>query len=320
VWPVKLNAAMHLFVKEFGEELLEDLCWLEAHGSTLAEIARHFYNPARPYRLIEFVLYSMRRNRYSVSEQRELVLKLLAMTKSLKHGSEFDDDGCNIIYNRDTVESVAASRFNEPIRSLAESELVHQLCGLLWAYTESILFRAREVAMEFHGPYSFEHGRKRFLVKEYFNLRPLELWGDAPLMSCQRVTVYLQYNARLRSRIEWHNRLCHEGAPLKSSLESYAIEIDGRRQDVTLLAHELAAAAATIGAISRYVDSVTWNERVMKYAEVFWFRKRPLSDLRGGDWRVPEHVRAAIRGGSENERRRLPLSSEASECLARLTI
>ena len=81
VWPIKLNAAIHLFVKEFGEELTDDLMQLEASGLALGEIARPFYNPARLYRIIDSVIYSMRRNRQPLCRQREMVLKLLAMTR-----------------------------------------------------------------------------------------------------------------------------------------------------------------------------------------------------------------------------------------------
>ena len=57
-WPVKLNSVFHLFLKEFGEELMEDLTFLEEEKKlSLAEMARLFYNPARIFRLIEYNIY-----------------------------------------------------------------------------------------------------------------------------------------------------------------------------------------------------------------------------------------------------------------------
>jgi hypothetical protein len=321
VWPVKLNAAIHLFLREFGEELLDDLEWLEGRGLALAEVARPFYNPSRLYRIIDSVIYSMRRNRYPVAAQRALVLKLLAMTKSLKHGSEFNDGGCNFVYDPSTAEAVAKSKLNQPAAlSLTDSKITHRFCALMWAYTECIFFRAHDVTKEIHGPYSVQNGQKQFIVKEYLNVRPLELWPNVPLLPVSTIKVYKQYSSNVRIRIDALNHLYHEGGQLVPSLEACAVEADGKPQDVAILSQWLPTLQATIVAITSHIESIGWNDRVLKYADIFWFRKKPLSDQRGRDWRVPLHVQNAIRRGSENVRRRTPLSDEASERLAMLTI
>lgn len=319
VWPVKLNAALHLFAKEFGEELLEDLTALEAEGRSLAEIARPFGNPARLYRIIDTTIYSMRRNRLPLREQRQVVLKLLAMTRALKHGSEFNEDGRNIIYGPDDVARAAAAVAAGPVTT-SESQLVHRFCGAMWAYTESIFFRAHDVTKEIHGPYDAAGGGRRFIVKEYFHLRPTELWPDVPLLPCQTIKVVKQYSEAVHMRIDALNHLYLQGAGLVPSLQACCVEVDGRRRDVALLSEYLAVVRQTISAIAERVETMTWNDRVARYAEIFWFRKRPLRTQRGLDWHVPPHVRAAIAEGEEHQRRRVQLSDEASERLAMLTI
>lgn len=318
VWPVKLNAAFHLFLKEFGEELLEDIAWLEARGRTLAEIACPFSNPARVYRIIDSTIYSMRRNRHPIEAQRGVVKKLLAMTQTLKYGSPFNEDGCNTIYDPGTAARVADSLLDGERPPLVTSRLVHAFCAAMWPYTESIFFRAHDVTKEIHGPYACD-GRQ-YLVKEYLNLRPVDLWPDVPLLPCRTIKVYMQYSEAVRLRIDALNHLYHEGGALVPSLERCAVEIDGERRDPEELQEYLAAGRETIAAICRRVDAMSWNERVAKYADIFWFRKKPVSDQRGRDWRVPSHVREAIARGAENERRRTPLSDEASARLAMLTI
>jgi hypothetical protein len=310
---------MHLFVKEFGEEYLDDLAWLECRGRSLAEIARLLGTPSRAYRVIDSVIYSMRRNRYPIGDQRAVVLKLLTMTKALKHGSEFNEDRRNVIYSPDEA-GAAASKLDRPIGSVAESQLVHRFCAGLWAYTEAICFRAHDITKEFHGPYHGRDRSKQFLVKEFLNLRPLELWPDMPLLPCTRVTVYQQYTDGVRIGLDALNHLLTERGTLVQSLDACAIEIDGQPQELSVLPEYVAAIQKTVAAISRHVDAIGWNDRVMKYAEIFWFRKKPLADARGRDWRVPPHVREAIARGTENERRRAALSDEACERLAMLTI
>jgi hypothetical protein len=157
-------------------------------------------------------------------------------------------------------------------------------------------------------------------VKEFLRLRPLELWPDIPLLPCRTITVFQQYSDAVRIRLDAHNHLYHEGGQLVPNLERCGVEIDGERQDLGVIPTYLAAAQRAIAAISRYIDSIGWNDRTMKYAEIFWLRKKPMADQRGRDWRVPAHVRDAIRHGSENVRRRVPLSDEACKRLAAITI
>lgn len=319
-WPIKLNAAFHLFLEPFGEELLEDLDWLEGRGKSLAEIAAPFYNPARLYRIIDSTIYGLRRKHLPLADQRRVVLKLLDMTRALKYGSELNENGCNEIYGPEALERVMSAKTWHTVESVEESMTVHRFCALMWAYTEAIFFRAHDVTKEIHGPYGVAGTDRRFIVKEYLNLRPRELWPTMPLLPCDTVKIFKQYVPEVRIRIDALNHLYQEGAPLVPSLERYAIEVDGEPRDLEVLQRFLARAQETVQAISHHIDGIDWNQRVLKYADIFWFRKKPLRDQRGVDWRVPSSVRAAILAGEENRRRRPQLSNEASARLAMLTI
>ena len=316
-WPIKLNAAMHLFVPEFGEELIDDLAWLERKYA-LAVIAKPFKRPSQLFRLIDSVIYSMRRHRYSIRQQRQIVLKLLEMARSLKHGSEFNEGGCNIVLDEHGAASIAATLRSEPVGSRADADFVHRFCGLMWAYTEALMFRAHDLCKEFHGPYTV--GGRQFIVKQYMNLCPRELWPSMPMLPCDSISVALQYDHSVRLAIDPLSHIKHQGGRLVDGLDAYTIEIDGVPHGVERLASFIPTMNDTIRTISRYMEGTSWNVRVEKYAEVFWFRKRPLAEQRGRDWRVPARVREAIQKGSEDEHRRAPLSSEASQRLAMLTI
>ena len=318
-WPVKLNVAIHLFVREFGEEFLADLAWLETSGRTLAEIATPFYNPARLYRLIDSIVYSMRRNRYPVDDQRLAVTKMLGMVKSLKWGSEFNEDGRNVIYAPERALAVAEARLR-PIRSIAESQLIHRFCGAMWAYTEAIFFRAHDVTQEMHGPYFGDDPAQQFIVKEYLNLQPAGLWPGMPLLPCRTIKVYQQYSTAVHIKIDALNHVYHQGGVLVPNLSACGVDVDNEPLDVADLSKYMGLIRDAITTISRHIDSIDWHQRVMKYADIFWFRKKPLSDQRGRPWEVPSHVRDAIMRGTEHERRQVSLSKEDSERLAMLTI
>ncbi|MFA5897591.1 MAG: hypothetical protein WC829_00625 [Hyphomicrobium sp.] len=320
VWPIKLSAAMHLFAKAYGDELIEDINALEASGKSLAEIARPFYNPARPYRLIDYAIYSMRRNRCSLKEQRQMVLRMLDMMRSLKDSDEFTEDGRSIIYRPTQAKGIADHLASLPPASLAESQVVHRFCAAMWAYTEAIWFRAHDVTKEFHGPYAPRDDQHPFVVKEYMNLSPRELWPDEPLLECQHIVIYKSYRPPVRARVDCHNRVFHEGGALIPHLDRYSVSVDGVWQPCDVLPPYVAAIQRAIPAIARVVEQMNWNEVALKYADIFWFRKKPLTDQRGRDWRVPESVRDAVRAGKELDRRRVALSEDDCEKLALLTI
>ena len=320
-WPIKLNAAFHLFLKEFGEEFLEDLKFLEEEkGLSLKNIAELFYNPSRFYRVIDQVVYSMRRNRLPLTYQRKIALKFLSMAKALKYGSAFNEDGCNIIYNPAVVTDIVDNQLESETLNLEGSKLIHRFCGIMWAYAESIFFRAHDVPKEIHGPYHYNENKQTFIVQEYLNLRPLEIWPDVPLLPCNTIKVFKGYNEKIKIRIDPLNHLYHEGGDLVSNLESYYIEVDGQREQVERLVQLMEIAGQTITRISIMINDMSWHERVQKYADIYWFRKKPLRDARRLCWKVPAHVRKNILAGKENLKRKRRLTDEESSRIAMITI
>ena len=317
-WPVKLSAAFHLFGGEFGDQFLSDIRALEAKGWSDAEIARPFATPSRLYRLIDSVIYSLRRGRRPIAEQRRSVAKLIDMVAALKHGSVFNEDGSNLVLGPDAIADGWFPALPIDERSAARS--VARFCALMSAYTDALFFRAHDAAKEIHGPYVSSDGRTQVLVKQYFNLRPTALWPAFPLLSHDRVTVYLRYNRDVRFHVDALNHLSHGGASPIDALQSCGVEIDGVSRPAADLDRHIVEMRETIARVSRWIESIGWNDRVVKYGEIFWFRKKPLSDQCGRDWRLPAAVRDAILAGAPDARRASPLSSEATARLASLTI
>lgn len=320
-WPIKLNAAFHLFLKEFGENVIEDLTFLEEEkGLSLKKIAELFYNPARIYRVIDSVIYSMRKNKHPLSYQRKMVIKLLSMVKALKYGSEFNEEGSNIIYNPRKVAEIVTNKLGKGTCSIEASKLIHQFCGVMWAYTESIFFRAHDVTKEIHGPYYYNRNKQQFVVKEYLNLQPVEIWPRVTLLPYNTIRIFKGYTNDIKIRVDALNHLYHEGGELVPSLERYYIEMDGKKEPVEKLKELLEIVEQTITEISTRIEHMSWHEKVMKYAEIFWFRKKPLRDAQGLCWRVPETVQENILAGKENPIRQKRLTDEQSHRLAMLTI
>lgn len=317
-WPIKLNAAFHLFLEEFSAEFLDDITYLESErGIALADIARAMNNPARVYRIIDASLYGLKRSRTPLVKQRQTTLKLLDMVKALKYGSEFNENGINEILSPSQVALLADK---VPVSCTPfGARLIHQFCGAMWSYTESIFFRAHDVTKEIHGPYPLQDG-KVLVVKDYLNLRPTEIWGDMPLLPCNSIRIVKKYAAGVNLTIDALNHLYSEQKLLIPHLEGYFMIVDGILADEDMATGLLEKMKEAVSAISSGVDEMSWNERVAKYAEIFWFRKRPVRDLRGLPWHVPAKVRERIAIGTDNSARRERLSAEQVSRLGQITI
>lgn len=318
-WPVKLNSVFHLFLKEFGEELLEDINALKAQGCSAKDIAGGFYNPARIYRIIDSAIYSMRRNKYPLDQQKAVTLELLSFVSVLKQGSEFNEDGRNIIYN-DAQLAAVIDRLDGKTCTRDDSRLLHRFCGMIWAYTEAIFFRAHDVTKEIHGPYSHKDGRSNIIIKEYLNLHPSDIWPGIALLPCKTIKVVSLYSENIKQSIDALNHLYHDGGSLVDNLNGYYIEVDGKIESAGRIKELVKDIGRAISEITDRVEQMTFNEKIIKYAEIFWFRKRPLREMRGKDWRLPLPVREKILAGEINPRRISRLPEEQVHRLAMLTI
>lgn len=319
-WPVKLNSVFHLFLEEFGTEFFEDLDYLEKKNNySPHEIAQLFYNPARIYRLIDPLIFSMRRMKYKLEKQRQIVLRLLSLVRTLKYGSEFNEDGRNIILSPEEVYDMAQTKLNREKCAIEESRIVHRFCGIIWAYTESTFFRAHDVTKEIHGPYELENGEK-LLIKEYLHLNPQIIWPKIPLLPHKTIKIFKKYNQQVKIRIDSLNHLYHDGGQPVPNLIDYYVEVDGKEFSLSDLQELSPIIQNTISSLTESVDQMTWHERVEKYADIFWYRKKPLREARGLDAELPAHIKEKIKKGQPNSRRLKRLSAEQVYRLAMLTI
>lgn len=320
-WPIKLNAAFHLFLNEFSQEFLDDLDYCENNlNFSINVIAKLFNNPARIYRITDSILYGMRRKNYSLQHQREVLLKLIAMVKSLKYGSEFNEDGKNLIFTPEQIEKIVDNKLKSKNCRLEESRIIHIFCGILWAYTETIFFRAHDVTKEIHGPYYHNKDFSNILIKEYLNLSPNEIWPEVKLLPFNKVIIYKNYCNNIEITIDALNHICQKRGNLINDLKQYYIEVDGKEMDTSKLGNIINIIKNSICEITNDIEKMSWHEKVIKYAEIFWYRKKPLRDALKNNWKVPKEVISNIYAGAPNPKRLEFLSKEQIVRLANLTI
>lgn len=313
-WPIKVNSIMHLFLKEFASEIIEDIKQIDAN-----ELLKLFGNPARIYRIIDPTIFGMKRMKLPLEFQREIVLKMLDYVKLMKAGSEFNEDGRNNILSKEQVE-VLFEQYQFTKTDKQSAGTIQKFCGILWAYTESIFFRAHEVTKEIHGMYELGEG-KNLVIREYLNLQPYHLWDETvPFLKYQKIVIYTVYNAHLKLVIDSYNHLFLKEGNYKDDMIEYIILADGKRIDVEELNSLIADAMKTIMEIHRWVDVQDWRVIANKYADIYWYRKRPFREVLKKNYQVPDIVRENIANGLPDERRKHNLSEKEIGRLIRTMI
>jgi hypothetical protein len=318
-WPVKFNSVMHLFLEEFAQEVLDDLEEIRAQGIPPQAVARAFFNPARIYRLINPVLFGMKKLGRSLKQQREITVCLLDLVKQLKYGSEFNEDGINIILGPKELDAV---RREIPFTRADEnsSALLQRFCGVMWSYTEAIFFRAHDVTKEIHGPYYVSGSLHNLLIREYMNLNPSRMWRDIPLLPFQSISVYAEYSPDLELSIDSYNHLFLRNGNYKNDLISYAIRCGDELLDINALPKIINMMIETIKHVHQWADRSSWHEITRRYADIYWYRKKPLRDILGLDWTVPEAVYEKIDHGEKDPRRKENLTAEQIDRLIQMIV
>lgn len=301
-WPIKVNAITHLFLKEFAAQCMEDIKEIKGNKTLEGKLLRQFGNPARLYRLIDPVIFGMKRLGIRLEDQREMVIYMLDLVKNMKYGSEFNEDGKNIILSPSYVpEFIHRMKLKKAEKK--DAIILQKFCGIMWSYTESIFFRAHEVTKEIHGPYELKDGRQ-LLVREYLNLKPVEIWhGNVPFLDADNIKIYSVYDSRLSIKIDSYNHLFLNSGDYVSNLKEYSILVDSKPADLDCIMHFMMDIPQTINASHSWVEQTDWFDHANKYMDIYWFRKRPFRMVLNKNPAVDSALRKNIEQGDFDPRR-----------------
>lgn len=296
-WPIKFNSIMHLWIDAFSAEFVQELQEACVRFGE-RRVAQEFYNPSRLYRIIHSVVLGMKHNGYPLEEQRAVAQQMLRLVRILKVGSPFNEDGRNLILANTAFDD------SEVFKAATgdDAKQLHMICGILWSYTESIFFRAHDVTKEIHGLYDMPD-KRRLLIREYLNLSPYEIWPNIPLLQASKIQIDCLYRPSLDVRIDSYNHLYICQGNYIDDLTEYQIRMDGKRISIQQLYMMVGQMMDTIKMIHKWAEKGTWKDKANKYAEIYWFRKRPLKELLAKDWRVPVSVRTTVENGRVEQRR-----------------
>jgi len=318
-WPIKINSVMHLFLKEFAKQCIDDIREIKGNCDLENKLLTEFGNPARLYRLIDPIVFGMKRLGITLNEQRKIILYLLDLINRMKFGSIYNEDGKNIIFSPSQVSNIIY-RFNFDNAERKNAIKIQKFCGIMWAYTEAVFFRAHEVTKEIHGPYILDNGNK-LIVREYLNLAPNEIWHDIiPFINAQSIKIYTIYDGSISISIDSYNHLFLISGDYISNMISYMILVDDKPADINQLMTFMMDIPKTINASHTWVEQTTWREHANKYLDIYWFRKRPMRLVLGKSPVVEPVVRYNIEHGDFDKRRVHNLTDKEIDRLIKIVI
>ena len=298
-WPVDINTITHLFMDIFFVEFLEDIDKLKKRGIGEKGISAMFKNPARIIRLIMPSVQGMKILGFPIEKQREYILFLFSIVGNIKYGNMCNRDGKNIVLSPDELGSFINTSKMYP-SDKASSLKVHKLCGILWAYTEAVCFRAHGLSKEFHGPYKHASFKEEILIRDFFCLNPVELWSECKLVEYESVKIVTAYE-NLGLTIDIYNHISiKNGRNFIDSLRYFYIEADGKPLSLDEVNILCTALSEVIINITNKIESLDWRKLAEKYAEIFWFSKKELRAELKFDWRFPQIVKQRIESGELN--------------------
>lgn len=310
-WPIRVTSIMHLFTDVMSEQFLQDLdtLWSEEEGARV--LADAFRYPGRLFRLIDIILFGLRRNRIPLDEQRLFTIRMLKAAECLKTGDLFNSDGRNLLRDVSLPQKQELEQ--------GSGDLVHKLQAALFMYTETILFRGHDAAKTVHGPY-ITQDNTQLVFREYYNLRPGRLWSDSLLIDADKITTICEYDSAADVRVDCLDHIYHTGS-LRENLISWKVIIDGEAVCDTgklrQLTEQVLAKAAQVNGI---VEDWDWRQKAKKYAEIFWFRKAPLRARIGLATEPPEWIYARIDEGKPHDARQRCLTPKEIDLLIRLGV
>ena len=299
-WPVEINAVTHLFIEPFTRELLDDLGELRSTGSPELEIASKLETASRIVRLILPMVPGMKALGFEIDRQRSQIVDLLELASRLKHGDVLNRDGRNLVLGPEGVERIMIPGSLRAASS-ADSASIHRLCGVLWAYGEALRLKAHGLCRQFHGPYSHPEIEGEVLVRDYFELRPVDLWKSTAAARVRSIRVVGVYRDLGLSVDIYDNPAISTGGTYRQALTHYALEADGEPLDSAEAAALAIELSDVLLAVTEEIDRVDWRRAAAKYAEIFWASKRRLRAALDRDPGVPSHVLERIAAGELNE-------------------
>jgi hypothetical protein len=300
-WPLNYINYFPLYVGRQTEDLYTDYQLLR-QSKSVAEIAREFGYPSAVWlNLIPF-LSGTKHLGVTKSERVKSLLEFLQMLEILMSGNIFCEDGQNLVWDNNQVKNFLRESSWVETGSVGNiSRLFARLHGDLLSLDEAIFWNANNVTREVHGPYKITWGRTtgQLIVREYYDLDGLEFLPPGLTSPYKSVKTFTIYSARVRFDFPVLNDYTHDLSLVDNTKAVFGIAESDNGVELLNTEERLIKSCERIekanSRITACVESLDRIEQVIEGVKRHYYHAKPIRDLLGKKWQVPEGLLINIR-------------------------
>ncbi|MDD4081923.1 MAG: hypothetical protein PHD05_00915 [Sphaerochaetaceae bacterium] len=216
--------------------------------------------------------------------------KLFFLLAKMCKSDIFALNGSNLILSNGDAELLSAKVQNvDSVIAKTVSRLIVSLDSLILSLYYDIFTNA---GVDYHGPYKLADGDV-LLVREYFDIKPIELWPSVSELPYARVRVSLRY-APIEIKLDY---LMHQTAdkPLLSNLKGVLVEVFDGQGNIQELSPQKMIELTTclLGFIQKQtalINSLSILEKVKKGAEISHYQLKEFKEYFGESWLPSEEI------------------------------
>lgn len=288
-WPFSILETRYLYSKFYPKELFDTIIGLENQGFNKRDIAKMFYGPSG----VSHWLYSAIFEFEGLS--RDEVIDFIKITIDIIEYWRKKDPFCMDWHNIIWISNEIIDQCNrEGFMNLKEGSIIAKILGqinmIAWQYCILIQIGHRNYSHEFHGPYDIGNGELLF-VREYFNLRPHEIW---PFASTQNISFdsmkILEIYKDISIKIDAFNHV-FASTSLAPHLQRFLLILDDSKviteNEVKNLLNKW---TDIITRANMFIRNFTKKDFMRKVIEMKYWLLKPQKKILGKDWRAPEKI------------------------------
>lgn len=278
----------------FPKSLLETINKMEEKGYKEDDIANFL---GKPSKICLFLFWVDGKKTLNMPKEdiARLAIKLIKYISHHRRGDIWCRDGRNLILSDDTLSKITKDFKSFDLKGEYSEKIkksVATINATLWLYTELVYFACHGWGHESHGPY--EIGENRYLVvREYYDLKPA-FWDFSKDLEYDKITTLEIYSKDAEVAFDMFSRTRSKDAPLQHLLE-YDIKIGGIDGESISTIDELKKLESNIvettNKAAEFESKLDKKELIKKFNEAtFWVGIKPLVDVLGEAWQVPEKI------------------------------
>ena len=292
-WPVRAGTVIfpvrNILVREFLEQIKQTGLLGYADKWRAA-----FDSPTQLWRMSHHLINGLLDDEVDKGEIAQTILIFLEGIAALTHNNYFERIGKHLIF---TPEMLTDALNVDISMDKKQARKALMLSGLIWAYSETNYFVAHELTCEYHGPYLLEDGTYA-VVREFMNMTPSDLWENRDYAGIpERLRVITIHDASLSIGFDAYNNLFDEKGSMAPSIISAAVLWDDKSRSIDEIDALIALLSEKVPTFTDEADAMDKTELARKYMDVFWYRKKSLTDYIGTSWKPSSELYTVLEDG-----------------------